>query len=430
MARKTEKETREKLQKLSKVINENNKVENNKIKKVSNQKKHKSRFSTTEVIALVMISIIVSLILGGLFATKFLHTNGEKVEKELQDFINNYQYIIDNYNGEIDKEELFDAALDGMLEQLDANSIFIDSTQNQTFNINLEGSYQGLGIEVYNDKDGNIIINRVFEGSPADKKNLKPGDIIIGYNKENVAGMKTDKFVQKVSENKNKSMEITYLRDGKKYTVKLSLEKITLQSVNTKIYNNKDNKIGYLRISIFANNTYKQFQKQFEELKDNKINSLIIDLRDNSGGYLVAAEKILSEFLDSSHPIFQIQKQGKTTKYYSKGNKTQTMKIAILINSNSASASEVVASALKEQYNATLIGEKTYGKGTVQELQNLTDGNKYKLTTKNWLTSKGTWVDKKGIEPDVKVSLSKEYYNNMSEENDNQLQTAINQLTK
>lgn len=430
MARKTEKETREKLQKLSKVINDNNEKETKPKQTKPKKQKHKSHFSVAEVVTLMIITIIISLILGGVFASKFFTNDGEKVEKELQDFINNYQYIIDNYNGDIDKEELFDAALNGMLEQLDPNSIFIDSNENKNFNINLEGSYEGLGIEIYNDKEGNIIINRVFEDSPADKQNLKPGDIIVGYNKENVAKMKTDKFVKKVAADKNKNIEITYLRDGKKYKAKLSLGKITLQSVHSKIYNKENKKIGYISVSIFANNTHKQFQKEFKELQDNKINSLIIDLRDNSGGYLYSAEKILSEFLDSSHPIFQIQKQGKTTKYYSKGDKTQTMKIVVLVNSNSASASEVVASALKEQLNATLVGEKTYGKGTVQELQNLTDGNKYKLTTKNWLTSQGNWIDKKGIEPDIKVNLSKEYYNNTIEENDNQLQTAIKELIK
>lgn len=430
MARKTEKETREKLQKLSKVIGDKNEPKSQEKPTKQKKRKYKLHFSITEVVILMIITMITTLILGGTFTSKFSSSNGEKVEKELQDFINNYQYIIDNYNGDIDKEELLDAALDGMLEQLDPNSIFIDSNENQNFNIQLEGSYQGLGIEVYNDKDSNIIINRVFKNSPADKQNLKPGDIIIGYNKENIAKMKTDKFVKKVANDKSKNIEITYLRDGKKYKAKLTLDKVTLQSVQSKIYNKENKKIGYIRISIFANNTHKQFQKELKELKSNKINSLIIDLRDNSGGYLYSAEKILSEFLDSSHPIFQIQKQGKTTKYYSKGEKTETMNITVLINNNSASASEVVASALKEQLDALLIGEKTYGKGTVQELQNLTDGNKYKLTTKNWLTSKGTWIDKKGIEPDIKVSLSKEYYNNMIDENDNQLQTAIKELIK
>ena len=134
--------------------------------------------------------------------------------------------------------------------------------------------------------------------------------------------------------------------------------------------------------------------------------------------------------LDSSHPIYQIQKGDLKTKHYSKGKKDETVKIAILVNNSSASASEVLTSALSEQYKAIVVGEKTYGKGTVQEMQDLTDGNQYKITTKNWLTSKGKWINEKGIEPDIKVSLSKEYAENPTEENDNQLQAAINELIK
>ena len=145
---------------------------------------------------------------------------------------------------------------------------------------------------------------------------------------------------------------------------------------------------------------------------------------------MLTAENIISLFLDSSHPIYQIQKQGVTTKYYSKGKKDQKLKIAILVNGSSASASEILTSALMEQDGAIVIGEKTYGKGTVQELQDLTNGDKYKLTTKNWLTSKGNWIDQKGIEPNIKIELSDKYVKNPTEENDNQLQTALKELTK
>ena len=128
--------------------------------------------------------------------------------------------------------------------------------------------------------------------------------------------------------------------------------------------------------------------------------------------------------------IYQIQKDGNSVKYYSEGSKTLKLDIAVLVNSGSASASEIVTSALKEQYGATVIGQTTYGKGTVQELQSLPNGDKYKLTTKNWLTSKGIWVDQKGITPDIVVGLSEEYAKNKTDANDNQLQTAIDELTK
>ena len=178
-------------------------------------------------------------------------------------------------------------------------------------------------------------------------------------------------------------------------------------------------------MSIFANNTYEQFKKALSNLENENMNGLIIDLRSNSGGHLSSAEEIISLFLDSSHPIYQIKTKDSLNTYYSLGKETKKYKIVILIDKNSASASEVVTSALTEQYGAVTVGEKSYGKGTVQELQSLNDGEQYKLTTKSWLTSKGKVIDGKGIEPDYKVSLDEKYYDEPSFDNDNQLQKAI-----
>ncbi len=443
MAKKTELETMEKLKKLSLYIDadkkeepkedkpiDKNKKPNKKAVKPNLTKKQTPTFRKSEVVILMIITVIVGIIFGAIFGAKLFNSRGEKVESELQDFINDYQYIIDNYNGKIDKEKLLEAALEGMLNELDDNSIFLDKNDAKNFNINLKGSYVGIGIEIFNNDKGEIEINRVFDDSSAFKKGLKAGDIIVKYNDEDISKMKVDEFVNKVEDSKSKTINLTYKRDEKLRTVKLNIGEIDLQSVSTKIFNKNGKRVGYLGISIFASNTVTQFKEQFDKLKKEDINFLILDLRSNSGGYLVAAEGVLSQFLDSSHPIYQIQKQNKTTKYYSKGSKTVKMDIAILVNGSTASASEVVTSALNEQLNAVIIGEKTYGKGTVQELQDLADGDKFKLTTKNWLTSKGNWVDKKGLEPNIKVKLSNEYINNPSDANDNQLQTALKELLK
>lgn len=441
MSKKIEKETIDKLRKLKYVINNTDKdvptnitqANNSENKETKTKDKNESQpktFKTIEVVGIMIITVVVGLTLGGLFTYKIFNNKGELVEPELQDFINNYHYIIDNYNGDIDKEELFDAALEGMLNKLDKNSVFLDSNEAKNFNIYLDGGYEGIGIEIFNNDQGNITINGVFKNSPAAKAGLKAGDVIIKANNQDVKGMDISEFTKLFSKDKNKTIKLTYIRDGKEQTAKLTISNIDLQSVKSKIFKNGSKKIGYIKVSIFANNTYKQFKKELDSLEKENIDGLIIDLRNNSGGYLSTAEKMISLFLDSSHPIYQIQKQGETTKYYSKGKKDSNLKIAVLVNGSSASASEILASALKEQLNATIIGEKTYGKGTVQELQNLTNGDKYKLTTKNWLTSKGTWVDQKGIEPTIKIPLSDNYKTNPTEENDNQLQTAISQLLK
>lgn len=387
-----------------------------------NKRKEIPTFKTKEVIFLLLLTVIISLTMGGV-VTYNVALKGEKVDDELQEFINNYDYIVDNYYGDIDKTKLIDSAIAGMLNTLDKNSTYVGGSDTN-FSIYLEGTYEGTGIQVYNDDNNNVVIYSVFEGTPASEAGLKAGDIIVKLNNKDTTNMTISDFSDLVKK-QNGTFNITYKRDGKEDTVKLKVDTVELKSVSSKVINRDDNQIGYIRTTIFANNTYEQFKKELTELENKNIDGLIVDLRGNSGGHLSAAEQIISLFLDSSHPIYQIKSKDGQNKYYSTGKETKKYKITILIDSNSASASEVVTSALKEQYGASVVGEKSYGKGTVQELQTLPNGEQYKLTTKTWLTSKGKIIDGKGIEPDYKVSLGDKYLEDPTDENDNQLQKAI-----
>lgn len=387
-----------------------------------NKKKEVPTFKTKEVVFLLLLTAVISLTMGGL-VTYNVALKGEKVDDELQEFITNYDYIVDNYYGDVDKTKLIDSAIAGMLNTLDKNSAYVGGSDTN-FSIYLEGTYEGTGIQVYNDDNNNVVIYSVFEGTPASKAGLKPGDVIIRLNNKDTTNMTISDFSNLVKKQKG-TFNITYRRDGKENTVKLKADTVELKSVSSKIIDKDDKKIGYIRATIFANNTYEQFKKELSGLEDKNIDGLVIDLRGNSGGHLSAAEQIISLFLDSSHPIYQIKSKDGQNKYYSTGKETKKYKITILIDGNSASASEVVTSALKEQYGASVVGEKSYGKGTVQELQTLPNGEQYKLTTKTWLTSKGEVIDGKGIEPDYKVSLDDKYLEDPTDENDNQLQKAI-----
>ncbi len=400
--------------------------------KTTNRKAKKGvpTFKTSEVVALLIITTIVSLIMGSIATYNLASNKGEKVEEQLQNFIDNYEYIIDNYNGKIDKEELLDAALEGMLEKLDKNSLYLEADASKNLDILLEGSYSGLGIQVYNDKEGNIVIYAIFKNSPAAKAGLKAGDILTKINNESLKGVKSSDLADKVQQSKNKNITLTYKREQTENTVKINIGNVNIKSVSSEIFNKADKKIGYIELGIFASNSYSQFKKELTKLEDENINSLIIDLRGNSGGYLSSAENILSLFLDSSHIIYQIKKNNSTVKHYSKGTKDKQYKIVVLVDQNSASASEVTAAALKEEYGATIIGKKTYGKGSVQEMQNLPNGDKYKLTTKNWLTPKGELVEGVGIIPDIEVDFDTKYFDNPIDENDTQLQKALEVLTK
>ena len=387
-----------------------------------NKRKVVPTFKTKEVVILLLLTTVISLAMGGI-VTYNVVLKGEKVDDELQDFITNYDYIVDNYYGDVDKTELIDSAIAGMLSTLDKNSSYVGGSDTN-FSIYLEGTYEGTGIQVYNDDNGNIVVYSVFDGSPASKAGLKEDDIIIKVNDKDTTNMSIDEFSKLVKDQKGK-FNITYKRGDSEKTVQLKVDTIEIRSVSSKVINKDNKKIGYIRTTIFANNTYEQFKKELDKLEDEGIDGLVIDLRGNSGGHLSSAEQIISLFLDSSHPIYQIKSKDSQNIYYSTGNKTKDYKISVLIDSNSASASEVVTSALAEQYGAKTVGKKSYGKGTVQELQTLSDGDQYKLTTKSWLTSKGEVIDGKGIEPDYDVTLSDEYLENPTDESDNQLQKAI-----
>lgn len=408
---KKEQKTSDNLEKLSKSLD---------IK--VNNKKTLPTFKTKEVVFLLLITAIISLIMGGI-VTYNVTLKGTNVDSELAEFIKNYDYITNNYYGDVDKNELIDSAISGMLNTLDKNSTYVGS-DDDNFSIYLEGSYEGTGIQVYNDENNNIVIYSVFDDTSASKAGLKAGDVIIRLNDKDTTNMSIADFSSLVKKQKGK-FKITYKRDDEEKTVSLKVSKVELKSVYSETIEKNDKKIGYIQMSIFANNTYEQFKKALSNLENENMNGLIIDLRSNSGGHLSSAEEIISLFLDSSHPIYQIKTKDSLNTYYSLGKETKKYKIVILIDENSASASEVVTSALTEQYGAVTVGEKSYGKGTVQELQSLNDGEQYKLTTKSWLTSKGKVIDGKGIEPDYKVSLDEKYYDEPSFDNDNQLQKAI-----
>ena len=408
---KKEQKTSDNLEKLSKSLD---------IK--VNNKKTLPTFKTKEVVFLLLITAIISLIMGGI-VTYNVTLKGTNVDSELAEFIKNYDYITNNYYGDVDKNELIDSAISGMLNTLDKNSTYVGS-DDDNFSIYLEGSYEGTGIQVYNDENNNIVIYSVFDDTSASKAGLKAGDVIIRLNDKDTTNMSIADFSSIVKKQKGK-FKITYKRDDEERTVSLKVSKVELKSVYSETIEKNDKKIGYIQMSIFANNTYEQFKKALSNLENENMNGLIIDLRSNSGGHLSSAEEIISLFLDSSHPIYQIKTKDSLNTYYSLGKETKKYKIVILIDKNSASASEVTTSALTEQYGAVTVGEKSYGKGTVQELQSLNDGEQYKLTTKSWLTSKGKVIDGKGIEPDYKVSLDEKYYDEPSFDNDNQLQKAI-----
>ncbi len=250
-----------------------------------------------------------------------------------------------------------------MFDSLDAYSNIIDENTSNSTMIKLEGKYEGLGIEIYNDNDGNIVVLTVFEDSPAAKAGIKVGDIITKFNENVLAGKTTTEFVNMVKETEGK-LKLEIKRDDETFDAEVSREKIILDSVTSKML---DEKTGYISISIFATNTDSQFEEALKSLEAQGMKGLIIDVRGNSGGHLSSTQNILCQLLDGSHIIYQTENKKETDIVYSSGTVTKSYPIVVLVDINSASASEVLAGALQQEYKAYIIGTRTFGKGTVQE---------------------------------------------------------------
>lgn len=417
-------------------IKEHEKIEENKKepeqKKTRKSAKRKNPFTHSEVIFLVVITAIISI-----FTTytivRVSNTKSElgmsDDEKALQEFIDTYQNILDSYYEDVDSQELIDHAIAGMLSGLDdPYSIYFDEDSSSTFDATLEGSYNGVGLEVYNDTDMNIVVSRVFEGSSAEEAGIDEGDIIKEVDGKDLTGKATTEFSDYTKEKEDDEFQVVYLHDGEEKTATLKRKVIIIQSVTSEVLEENDKKIGYIQVDIFSATTYNQFEKAVQKLENEQVEGMIIDLRDNTGGHLSVVTDMLSLFLDDSHVIYQIEDKDQTTKYYSTGKETKEYPVVILQNGNSASASELFTAAMKEEYGAKVVGTTSYGKGTVQELNTLQDGTQYKFTTKKWLTPKGNWVHEKGIAPDVEVELDEGYRNEPIRENDNQFQRAVSTL--
>lgn len=391
------------------------------------------QFKLSEVIILIVVTLIIGMILG-LSIFKVLSTGDGVIynssdDEYLSKFIENYNYIVDNYYGDLDKNKLIDSAISGMLDSIDdPYTTYIDESSSNSFNTTLEGSFQGIGVEVVNDSDNNIVVYRVLDDSPASRAGIRSMDILKSINGESLVGVSTSDFVSKVRNSDLSSFDLILLRDNEEVSVKVDRELVTIKSVESEIIERESKKIGYIYMSIFANNSYSQFKNELNSLEKSGIDSLIIDVRSNTGGHLTAVENILSLFLDSSHVIYQTEDKNGVVKAYSHGSVTKGYPIVVLTNEASASASEILAAAMSEEYGAKIVGKHTYGKGTVQELKTLPDGEQYKFTTKKWLTPNGTWINGVGVSTDIDVEFNKDYYDNPTHDNDKQLQAAIEAL--
>ena len=407
-------------------------IKNSFFDEVDDDLNSKTSFSIVEVILIVLISILFGIIIGYIITYSKSPVSGSKENHKVSEIVSTYNTILDNYYGKVDKDELGDAAIKGMLESLDdPYTNYMDSSTTTTFNDTVDGSFVGIGVVVQYEENGYNRVIEVYDNSPAKKAGIKEGDYLISVDGKNVKGLYGDDLTKLIRGKVGTKVVIKVKRGEEKKTITVKRSVIELKSVTSKVFDYENSKIGYINIDSFAANSFKQFEKALKKMEEKNIDGLVIDVRDNPGGHLKQTREILSLFFDKKTILYQIESKDKKKKIYSLNNKVKDYKVVVLANEGSASASEILVSCFMDNYdNAVIVGTKTYGKGSVQKLQTLSNGTSYKYTTEKWLTSKGKWINGEGVEPDVVVEQNDLYYEEPNFNNDNQLQEALSQFSK
>ena len=374
------------------------------------------------LVTVIVIMIITSVVSGITTGVIMLNNNDIKIsnlsdDKELQEFIEVYEVLLSKYYDDIDKKAMLEAAEDGMMNFLgDKYTTYLQGSEYQEIIDELSATYEGIGIEIENN-----IIKGFAEGSPAEKSGLLIGDIINKVNNINIEDMSSEQISLLIKNDASDYIDLEILRNGVTLPFKIKKTKLTNKVVSYKIIDNSN--IGYLFIKNFSENLDDQVNDSLKELEAKGINSLIIDLRGNAGGYLQAAEKTASLFLEEGKVIYSLKNSNGEVIHKDKTKEKRNYPIVILIDNNTASAAEILASALKDSYNAILVGSKSFGKGKVQEVVKLENGDSVKTTSAKWYTPTGICIDGVGISPDYNV-----IYINDGNYLDTQLEKAINVL--
>ena len=398
------------------------------IKKFWNKKiiKNKTKFSLKEVIFVMIVTFLFGMLIGGVIMFGKGSFSGG-VSDSLNEFVDTYEDILDSYYEEVDANALLQAGIEGMVGYLgDPYAAYMDAEVANDFNEEVEGEYTGIGAEIiYSYDTKTVSIGKVFENGPAAKAGVETDDILLEVEGESIEGLTNAEIADKVKGKKGTTVLIKVKREDKDLEFSIKRDKVDIESVFTEIYEENGKKVGYIRISIFAGNTAEQFRNKLNELEKEKFDSLLIDVRSNSGGYLTTVTDIISMFTEKDSIIYQLNTKGEIEKIKDKTKEKKDYPVYVLTNGSSASASEVLAAAIKENYKGTILGTKTYGKGKVQKAYDLSTGAKIKYTFQEWLTPDGNSIDSVGVTPNIEIENVIDNTNN-----DNQLNKVIKEITK
>ena len=365
--------------------------------KVVKKEKKQTDYKTKDAIIIMILSMIIGIGIGCV-ATRLL--SEKKHPKELKEFDESYVEIVDNYYGIFNKKDLVYSSISGLLGGLNDRYAYFNTDQNAILNYEegIEGYFNGLGVLVSINADGNIYIVSVNEGSPAQKSGIQAGDIIKTMDGKKYASHNYGDFTYNIKTLKvGTELEFELLRNEETVKLTVKTDRIDVDSVVYSLTEKDGKKIAVFVINNFANNTYDQFVKKYEEATKEQIDGIIVDVRYNAEGTLENAAKIAGLFLEKDAVIYQLVGDKENEKIINKNEKVIDMPVVVLINGSTISTGELFASALAENTSAKLVGSNTFGKGYMQKVVKLSNGKYIQFTTEEWLTSKGNKVEGIGV---------------------------------
>lgn len=371
--------------------------------------------------------LITALAAGGLQAAHQKMSSSVLTDSATVEKVEYLEKLIDQeYLGDIDKSDLAEGIYAGLLYGLeDVYSRYYTAEEYAQETASTDGSYVGIGVSIQKNKNGGVQIAECYEGGSGKKAGLISGDVITAIDDTDVTDMELSEVVRLIRQNEGRNIVLTVQRENEESPLSITVEvtNVELPAVFSEML---DEETGYIQITQFTGVAPQQYKEAFADLKEQGMEKLIVDLRDNPGGLLTSVCDILREILPKGRIVYTEDKYGNREEETCDGEKELDMPLAVLVNESSASASEIFAGAVQDYGIGKIVGTTTYGKGVVQELRPLNDGSAVKLTISDYYTPNGNSINKVGIKPDIEVKLAAELLNktDITHEEDNQLQEA------
>lgn len=383
-----------------------------------NNNKQKRQNIYRVIMLIVLTAVITFMVTTIAMYSKFqnsgsLSSNGSSSSSEntLVKTLQSFKAMINKlYIGDVDEDAMIEGALKGYVEGLgDPYTEYYTKEEMADLREELNSEYVGIGVYIGNNAvDNTIVIAGTIKSSPAEEAGLKAGDVVEKIDDVSYTGKQLSEATKVLKAEEGTTVKLTILRDEKEIEINITRRKITVEHVSSKMM---DNNVAYIKIDSFDNNVADSFKSQLTDIMKGNVNGIIIDLRSNGGGIVTEATDIADLFLEKDETILITKSKKDNEEKITKSKQEPIVKntpVVILVNDATASASEILAGALKDKYNATIVGKTTYGKGVIQSLYNLKDGSGLKITTDEYFTPNHNKIQKTGITPDVEVDLTKD----------------------